>query len=84
MRTKIIKIGNSQGIRIPKVLIEESGLTGEVEISVKENALVIEPLHHPREGWDEAFKQMAEDGNDALIDGDSAIASTFDADEWEW
>jgi antitoxin MazE len=84
MRAKIIKIGNSQGIRIPKVLIEESGLSGEVEITVRKNSLVIEPSHHHREGWDEAFKKMADASDDLLIDGDRPIESTFDMNEWEW
>ena len=84
MRTKIIKIGNSQGIRIPKILIEESGLRGDVEISVKQNTLVIEPLRHPRENWEEAFREMSENRDDALLDGDSPVESAFDNSEWEW
>ncbi len=84
MRTKIIKIGNSQGIRIPKVMIEESGLKGEVEITVKKGSLIISPPDHSREGWGEAFKQLSQDGADAMIDGDQTLESEFDTAEWEW
>lgn len=83
MKTKLIKIGNSQGIRIPKVLIEESGLSGEVEIRVRKKSLIIEPVEHPREGWDEAFREMARRGDDKMLDAD-VLDSDFDSDEWEW
>ena len=82
MKSKIIKIGNSQGIRIPKMLIEETGLLGEVEIEVDNNRLVIGPVARPRAEWEEAFKKMAERGDDELIDGDVVIP-TAEEDEWE-
>lgn len=84
MKTRIIKIGNSQGIRIPKLLLEQSGLGEEVELEVQANRIVITPARRPREGWDEQFKAMAERGDDQLLDGDVPSFSTWDADEWEW
>ena len=84
MRSKIIKIGNSRGIRIPKPLIEASGLGGEVEITAKQGALVIESVDHPRRGWDEEFERMASEGNDVLLDGDQLEATIWDAEGWEW
>lgn len=68
MKTRLVQIGNSRGIRIPKTLIEQSGLKDDVEISLKGDALVIRPVSHPREGWAEAFKQMARRGDDSLLD----------------
>ena len=68
MRARIVKIGNSRGVRIPKPLIQETGLTGEVELVVGENRLVISPGQRPRSGWSEAFKAMAAAGDDALLD----------------
>ena len=44
MKTRIVPIGNSQGIRIPKLLLEQTGLSGEVEISAEDDALVIRPV----------------------------------------
>ena len=82
MKSKIIKIGNSQGIRIPKMLIEQTGLMGEVEIEVDNNRLVIGPVVRPRAEWEEAFKKMAERGDDELIDGDVVIP-TAEEDKWE-
>ena len=84
IKTRIIKIGNSRGIRIPKPLLEQSGLGEEVELEVQANRIVITPARRPREGWDEQFKAMAERGDDQLLDGDVPYFSTWDADGWEW
>jgi antitoxin MazE len=69
MRTQIAQIGNSKGVRIPKPLLEQTGLQGEVEITAEDNSLMIRPLKRPREGWAVAFQVMARRGDDALIDG---------------
>jgi len=85
MVAKIIKIGNSRGIRIPKAVFEQIGIAEEVELEVKDNALVIRPIQNPRQGWDEAFRKMAENGDDKLLDGEYlANQSSWDETEWEW
>jgi antitoxin MazE len=84
MRTRIVRIGNSQGIRIPKALLEESGLSGEVELSAQNGTLVIAQAARPRQGWAEAFRRMSQQGDDELLDGDEALATTFDEENWEW
>lgn len=84
MKTRIVRIGNSQGIRIPKPLIEQTGLSGEVEISVQDNSLIVKPAAKPRAGWAVAFQAMADEGEDALVDGDLPSLTAWDEDEWEW
>ena len=84
MRAKIVKIGNSQGVRIPKPLIEEAGLSGEVELRVQDGAIVIEPYRVTREGWTEAFGEMAKQGEDRLLDRDQQAATSWDDEDWEW
>jgi len=84
MRTRIVRIGNSQGVRIPKALLLETGLEGEVEISVKQGSLVIAPLSKPREGWDDAFAAMARHGDDELLDGAAPVETSFDDEDWQW
>jgi antitoxin MazE len=84
MKARIVPIGNSQGVRIPKPLLEESGLAGEVEISVKNGALVIRAAKKPRAGWPAAFREMARRGDDALLDAAPPNLSSWDEDEWEW
>jgi antitoxin MazE len=84
MRTRIVKIGNSQGIRIPKPLIEETGLQGEVDLRVEDHSLVISRVRDVREGWDQAFQRMAERGDDALLDPEAPSLTGWDEAEWEW
>jgi antitoxin MazE len=84
MKTRIVAIGNSHGVRIPKPLLEETGLSGEVEISAQRDCLVIRPIRAPRAGWAAAFEQMREHEDDALLDGDLVPQTRWDADEWEW
>ncbi len=70
MKARIVEIGHSQGIRIPKSLLQHLGHAREVNISVRDDSLVIQPVSRPRAGWSEAFQQMSERGDDQLLDGD--------------
>jgi len=83
MKTRIVPIGNSQGVRIPKPLLEQTGLTGEVEIRAANGSLVIRPAKKPRAGWSTAFQEMARLGDDALLD-EAPSLSRWDEDEWAW
>ena len=84
MRTNIIRIGNSQGIRIPKILLEQSHLGTEVDLEVEDEKIVIRSASHARQGWEEKFKLMAESGDDKMIDGDLNVETEWDKDEWQW
>lgn len=84
MRTRIVRIGNSRGIRIPKPLLEEIGLEGEVEVKVEGNTLVVRPIRPTRCGWTEAFAAMAERGEDELLDRVAEPTSSWDEEEWRW
>lgn len=84
MKTSIVKIGNSQGIRIPKILLRQLQLTGEVELTVKHNQLVIKPGQRPRQDWDEQFRKMSERRDDRLLDEDAVSVTKWDQDEWQW
>ena len=82
VRTRIVKIGNSQGIRIPKLLLEQSGLNAEVEVEVEGDRLVIRSAPRQRIGWDDAFAAMATCQDDTLLDDFSTV--NWDDDEWQW
>jgi antitoxin MazE len=84
MRARVVKIGNSQGIRIPKPLLEQTGIIDDVELEVDKDQIIIRPISNPRTGWDNAFKAMAEKGDDTLIDGDQNISHSWDEEEWQW
>ena len=83
MKAELIRIGNSQGIRIPKPLIEQCGLGKRVELTVKDNVLTISPERAVRAGWEDAFEAMAATGDDAALLPDD-VTSDWDETEWEW
>lgn len=71
MRTKIRRMGNSQGVLIPKPVLAQLGLEDEVEMEVEHDAIVLRrPKHRAREGWAEASKALAESGSDTLVMGE--------------
>ncbi len=82
IRSKVVKIGNSRGIRIPRTMLEQAGLTDEVEMKVEGNRLVIHAARHSRQGWEERFAVMAEHGDDRLLDEISP--GQWDEEEWTW
>ncbi len=84
VKTRIVQVGNSRGIRIPKLLLDQVGLGEEVELAVQRDHLVIRPLRRPRQGWDEQFRIMAERGDDRLLDEPTPSPTQWDEDEWEW
>jgi antitoxin MazE len=85
MKTTIVKIGNSRGIRIPKSIIEESGLENDVELEVNDGKIIIKPISKNRESWDAAFQKMAKNKDDALLDSEILLNQTkWDEEEWEW
>jgi antitoxin MazE len=82
IRTRIVKIGNSQGVRIPKLLLEQSGIHAEVEIEVQGDHLTIRTASRLRTGWDEAFAAMAKQNDAVLLD--EIEPTDWDQTEWEW
>ena len=82
IRTQIIKIGNSRGVRIPKPFIDQAKLGNEVEIAVQRGTIVIRPVSLPRKGWAEQFRAMSEHGDDHLLD--EPVPGKWDRSEWVW
>ncbi len=82
MKAQIIQIGNSQGIRIPKMMLEETRLSGEVELEVHPDGLLIKSLQKPRNTWDAEFKAIAETDDDQPLQTEAA--TRFDSKEWKW
>lgn len=82
IKTRIIRIGNSRGIRVPKVLLDQAELPDEVELRAEPGRLVVQAVRRPRAGWAEAAQAMQKRGEDNLLDGPTA--TRFDLKEWEW
>jgi antitoxin MazE len=81
VKARIVAIGNSQGIRIPKPLLEQAGLAGDVELHAENGRIVIAAVRQPRAGWAQAAAALRARGEDGLIE---TPAPAFDAEEWEW
>lgn len=82
MKTELIRIGNSRGIRIPKPLIEQCGLRDAVELRVENERIIISPGRMPRDGWKEQFQAAGSSAHDELLL--ETGASEFDRKEWQW
>ncbi len=82
MKARLIRIGNSRGVRLPKPLIQEAGLAGEVEVAVENGAVVIRAVVRPRTGWAEAARRASTRGDDGLLD--PPTETRFDREEWQW
>ncbi len=85
MNTRLIRVGNSQGIVLPKKLLQQYHLTGEVDLRPTPEGLLITPLVKPRrQGWDESFQQALAQGQvpeGELLEG---FSDAFEATEWQW
>lgn len=81
MRARIVRIGNSRGVRLPHVMLETAQLTDEVELHSEPGRIVIRSAHVPRQGWAVEAHAMHAAQEDKLI---ASPASRFDAEEWGW
>ncbi|MEO6333424.1 MAG: AbrB/MazE/SpoVT family DNA-binding domain-containing protein [Pyrinomonadaceae bacterium] len=81
MKAQIIRIGNSQGVRIPKTMIEDGKLSGEVELELHEDGILIRSLRKPRASWDTAFKAVSDIDDDQQV---AALPTEFEKKEWQW
>lgn len=84
VRTQIVRIGNSQGVRIPRAILEQCRLEREVWLEPATEGLVVRPVRQTRAGWETAFQEMAEQRDDGLLDQETLVATEWEEDEWEW
>ena len=82
MIVSLVSIGNSKGIRLPKVILEQLNITDKLELEVENKQLVLKPVKKtPRDGWEKSFIQMKLNNEDKLIMADDSNTEAF---EWEW
>jgi len=68
MKVAIRKMGNFQGVLIPKSVLRQLGLEGTADLQVRDGVIEIRPLRrNPREGWAEDARRVAEAGHDVLV-----------------
>ncbi len=81
VKTRLVRIGNSRGVRVPGAWLKRLGLRDEVEIAIETDRLVIRSTRRPRQGWDARFRAMHEHGADRVIE---LPESAWDEQEWQW
>jgi antitoxin MazE len=82
MKARLIRIGNSRGVRLPKTIITQAGLTEEVELGVRDGAVVIARVTTTRSGWASAAREMRHRDEDRLLA--PPTPTRFDEEEWKW
>ena len=80
MEIPIIQIGNSKGFRLSKTLIEKYNIKDKVELILEKGYIIIKPISTPRKGWEKAFKEMNENGDDRLLIDD--VFEDENPEEW--
>jgi antitoxin MazE len=83
IKTRLVKIGNSQGIRIPKLVLDQLNLSADIELEVQDDQLIVRPGSRPRADWADQFRLMAEQGDDHLLDLE-ATPTEWEETEWQW
>jgi antitoxin MazE len=81
MKAQLVRIGNSRGVRLPKALIDQVGLTDEIDLRVENHCVVIAPVRPPRSGWADAARQLSVETKKAF---DGVVPTRFDEAEWQW
>jgi len=81
VKVKLIRIGNSRGVRISKPIIEQCGFTDGVKLRIENDHLVIAPSRLAREGWEEASRAAGPSAHDELLLG---TRNQFDQENWWW
>jgi antitoxin MazE len=83
MRAKLVRIGNSRGVRLPKAMIEEAGLGDDLELTVRDGEIVIARVKKKvREGWAEAARHMAEHENGMWDDLEDFYEVMLPDEDW--
>lgn len=82
IKRRLVRIGNSRGIRIPKIWLRQLNLGEEVELAIKADGLIIRAARRPRQDWEERFRAMREHGDDALVD--ETLPTRWENEEWVW
>ncbi len=83
--TTLIRIGNSQGVRIPKAIIEQAQLSDkDLEFKIVDDGLLIQPVKKPRQNWKQQFDKASQSKDSDCSDQEWLDAPLADTEEWEW
>ncbi len=83
IKTRLVKIGNSQGVAYPQARLDQLNLSSDIELEVQDDHLILRSSAHPRADWAGQFRHMAERGDDKLLDADATLTE-WEGTEWRW
>ena len=67
MQVPVVHLDHSKGILLSETLLEKYAIKDKVELIFESDYIVIKPVTEPRKGWEEAFAEMHDNGDDRLI-----------------
>ncbi|HLP45664.1 MAG TPA: AbrB/MazE/SpoVT family DNA-binding domain-containing protein [Candidatus Kapabacteria bacterium] len=84
MILKLVQIGNSQGIRLPKTIIDQFNFNDSIEAVIKREGLLLRKKTKPRAGWKaQILKEIKKGGCLEMLIPDN-VQNEFDESEWQW
>jgi antitoxin MazE len=83
-RARLVRMGNSRGIRLPRLFLEEAELDEEVELEVQEGQVIVRLVPRPRRDWEKEFQGMTARGDDRLLDSRAFTLTSWDEEKWVW
>ena len=81
MKQRIIKIGNSKGLRLSKSILERYNIKDEIELIFEEERIILRPVDTPRKNWSGKFIEMHLNDDDSLLADDVFRDDSFE--EWQ-
>jgi antitoxin MazE len=83
-RARLVKMGKSRGIPLPRAFLDQLELDEEVEVEVQDGQVVVRLVPRPRRGWDKQFDGMTARGDDRLLDSKAFSLTSWDEEKWVW
>lgn len=83
-RARLVKMGTSRGIRLPRAFLDQVELDEEVEMEVQDGQVIVRLVPRPRRGWDREFDGMTARGDDRLLDSRTFSLTSWDEEKWVW
>ena len=83
-RARLIKMGKSKGIHLPRAFLDQVELDEEVELEVQDGQVIVRPVPRPRRGWEKQFDGMTARGDDRLLDSKAFSLTGWDEEKWVW
>ncbi len=83
-RVRLVKMGKSKGIHLPRAFLDQAEMDEEVEVELQGGQVIIRLVPRPRRGWEKEFDGMTARGDDRLLDARFLSLTGWDEEKWVW